>query len=151
MRTARVVPGTVEHAKALAPFLRESDIKEARAMGVEDPGAGLVKSVEVSEKCWAVLDGDTVVAMFGVDSLDAVWLLGSDRMREHGHFFYEAPKLYLAEMLWGRESLWNFVHAENFVSLRWLKTLGFSLLDPVAMGPLGEKFRPVILLNERTA
>lgn len=77
--------------------------------------------------------------MWGVGDLNvlagigAPWLLGTDAVEKHQRQFLRRSLEWRSELLKRYLILRNFVHAENKVSIRWLKWLGFELSDPVEM------------------
>ena len=126
-----IVPATVEHARDLAPRLRQQDKDEVWASGRHDPESALVSSVEVSEVCWTALLDDTPEIMWGAarypieGNYGVVWLLSSEEMyRIPGRFLHES-EVYVSKMHESFDTLFNYVHAANIKSQRWLLGLGF--------------------------
>lgn len=133
-----IVEATVDHARTLAPYLRERDAAEVWASGGLSPEQALLASVSASEVAWtAMLDGDPHI-MWGAAHYEydcrerirrgVVWLLSSDEMyRIPGRFIMESHN-YVAEMFKHFDQLFNFVHANNVKSQQWLEKLGFEAL-----------------------
>ncbi len=127
-----IVPATVEHAESLAPRLREADLDEVWASGRHTGEEALTKSVKLSTLAWtALFDGQPEV-MWGVaeypvrdGSFGIVWLLSSPRMYEVKGRFLEESKNYVAVMNAAYDTIFNYVHAANIVSQKWLLSLGF--------------------------
>lgn len=129
-----IVPATVDHARDLAPRLREHDKDEVWASGGHSPEAALVRSVEASTLAWcALLDGRPEI-MWGCAAMPhdgrhgrhgIVWLLSSDEMYRVPGRFMEESFNFVSIMLDVFDSLSNYVHAANVRSQRWLLKLGF--------------------------
>ncbi len=83
--------------------------------------------------------------MFGVGDLNilagvgAPWLLGTDAVEKHGPAFLRRSRNFRDQLLTRYSVLRNFVDDRNTVSIRWLRWLGFTLLDPVEIR--GYQFR----------
>ncbi len=132
----QIVPATLEHARALAPRLRQADKDEVFASGGHTPERALVMSVNVSTVAWtALLDGEPEI-MWGASSYDyspdedhlmgIVWLLSSDRMYEIPDRFIEESHTYVSKMMDTFDTLFNYVHLANRKSRLWLHKLGFK-------------------------
>lgn len=127
-----IVQATEDHAISLAPRLREADLDEVWASGRHTGLEALTKSVKLSTLAWtALFDGQPEV-MWGVaeypirdGSFGIVWLLASDRMYEVRGRFLEESKNYVSTMNEVFDTIFNYVHAGNIKSQRWLLSLGF--------------------------
>lgn len=117
----------------LAPILREQDKMEVFCSHGVSPEEALSISKKNSKECFTVIgdDEEDVILMFGVvedDNGEALpWLLGSDKTAEIPKFVLENSSAKIAEWKEKYSRLYNFVHADNEVSLRFLTWLGFSL------------------------
>lgn len=131
----------------VAARMRQADRDELAACDHFDAQAAVMHSAHNSERCWAVLEGDHVLCVFGVCPLPGhpgvgtPWMLGTTALgTRHRRKLIDAPALYISRMLDAFPRLVNYVHAENTASVRWLQRLGFAL-DPVApFGPNGAPF-----------
>lgn len=127
-----IVQATEDHAISLAPRLREADLDEVWASGRHTGLEALAKSVKLSTLAWtALLDGEPEI-MWGVaeypvrdGSFGIVWLLSSDRMYEVKGRFLEESKNYVSVMNEVFDTIFNYVHAANVKSQKWLLGLGF--------------------------
>lgn len=133
VRTAREAD-----AFALAPGLREADLREIRANLGESPAPVLARGVELSEPCYAVVrEDDCPVALFGAvpdsasKNVGLVWLLGSDELVEHPFFFLRNSRRWIGRLHRRYETLWNYVDARNEVHARWLSWCGFTRLGTI--------------------
>lgn len=132
----------------LAEHLREQDVAELRAAGHDDIHAALVKSVDVSLETFVAVAEGVPVAIFGCGehgsllTRDGVpWLLGTQEIVKHRRVLQRWARGYITELLERYPRLCNAVHAENLISVRWLKALGFRLHPPVAVPPHGALFQ----------
>lgn len=131
-----IVEATVEHARDLAPRLRDQDKAEVFASGGYSPEHALVASVNSSTVAWtALLDGVPHImwgaASFDYDTTDEhltgiVWLLSSDVMYQIPERFIQESVNYVSKMFETFDTLFNYVHAANIKSQQWLQMLGFK-------------------------
>lgn len=122
---------------------RQSDRTEVFLASGNDVLTVLRASVGVSEDCYTVFYDDAPVAVFGFRGVirGAVpWLIGTDRFVERPDFVKAFPASYIDRALARYGYLFNFVHAENHVSRRWLEHLGFRMHPPVPYGAGGAMF-----------
>lgn len=130
----KILPATVEHCKALAPTLREMDIKECKAMSPDLSVLEiLTEGVERAHKALAVVDEkDGCVAIFGVRKLDdsrcIPWMLASDLffIKYRRRFIKEASG-FASMLVDGFAFAFNFISLDNTVCQRWIKSLGFTV------------------------
>lgn len=73
-----------------------------------------------------VLYGVTPVSLLGRQGQP--WLAATDRITEGpiARAFLRESRRALADLADGYDYLWNLVHAENSIAIRWLKWLGFN-------------------------
>lgn len=146
-----VIPATAEHCHLIAPHLREIDIDEIWSMCAMKPLDALLYSVQDSKEALTVMlpDSEVPVMMFGLggaagllDRKRSVWLLGTEQIsRVRKQFIIESGK-YL-ETLAAGETVYNYVLEGNTASLRWLKMLGFSIMDAKPFGWLQKPYHYV--------
>lgn len=135
--------GDVEH---VAENLREADRDEVWASHFLTPLEAVSKSVERSEKVWALTYDDEPVAVFGVvrrshlSNVGVPWLLGTNKIVEHIPTFLRLSKVYIPIMAEGYVRLENYVDFRNKLSIRWLQWMGFELGSLVPGLVLGVKF-----------
>lgn len=129
----------------LAPKLREIDVKEIEAMTGEDPETGLRESFKVSLECNSIFaDDGEIVGMFGVvdaaPDLGVPWLLASPRLPEIAKVFMAGAEDWVKKIQGQFPVLANYVMADNEVAIRWLKRLGFVMMQKIPIGRNGEEF-----------
>ncbi|QDP68270.1 MAG: putative scaffold protein [Prokaryotic dsDNA virus sp.] len=125
-------PSKLEDCAKLAPYMREQDKTEIMYSNGVEPLEALLKCFAGSQECNSIIheDGD-VVGMFGVcDSniFASPWLLGSDKIIDTRKEFIPQAKEWVDRMSQQYPILLNYVHEDNTVSLRWLKSLGFEFI-----------------------
>ena len=133
-----IVDATEEHADDLAPRLRAADALEVKTSSGLDPQSALRISIDLSTHSWtALLDGKPEI-IWGVSPFSytnsrlnqgVVWLLSSDEMYKIPGRFVKESHIYVAKMLETFDTLFNYVHAENIASCKWLENLGFKAVD----------------------
>jgi len=146
-----VIPATADHCHLIAPHLRPLDVDEIWSMCAMKPLDALLYSVQDSKEAMTVMmpDSDIPVMMFGLGSamniLDrkrSIWLLGTDQIRRIKKQFIIESGIYL-ETLAAGETVYNYVLQGNTPSLRWLKMLGFSIMEPKPFGWLQKPYHYV--------
>ena len=125
-------PAAWQDCRDMAPYMREQDAKEVMASNGLNPLRSLQESFKVSAECNTVVhdDGD-VVGMFGVSDCQAFgspWLLGTDKLIDTKKEFIPQAKEWVERINGDYPLLLNYVHADNAVSIKWLKSLGFEFI-----------------------
>lgn len=150
----QVVPATEEHARVMAPNLREADKAEIAAMTGSYPLTALLRGLQ-GDVCIVALtpEGDPFL-MAGVapsrfPEAGYVWMLGTDVIAtrfslpflRHGREYFDAfhdvyPLLH------------NYVDARNEVHIRWLKWLGCTFIQTRRMGVQGRPFHEFVRIRK---
>ena len=137
---------TQEHIDYLKTRLRPSDIVEIRGLGVE-PNEALQVSFDHSVLKWCSTYKGRPMAAYGcvpigslLSNAGAVWMLGTTDLEKKTAQIATAKKgiNYINIMLDGFDVITNYVHAENTLSLKWLKWMGFRIDKPRKIGINGE-------------
>lgn len=143
-----VVPATMEHANALAPIMRQSDVEEVMASGGFTPLRALEESLKISSEAHTMFLHGKLAMIFGVAGAPGrpgvIWALGSDVISEHPKAFMRASKAWIEQLKRRHPVLVNAVHSRNKPSLRWVKRLGFTVKEPIIFGRKGELFCPIV-------
>lgn len=123
----------------IAENMREGDAAELRAAGCDDFLETLHSGVEkATHSAVAKIEGEPV-CVFGVAEHNRLtrtgipWMLSAGRIEQYKRAILEQSPSVVAEMRGVYPRLFNYVHAENRISVRWLKWLGFELDAPVKM------------------
>lgn len=138
---------TPEDLAHLAANLRDQDRAELEAAGWDDYRTALEESVRFSK--WtqvAVVDGE-VACVFGCAEYGSMlapdgvpWFLGTELVTRHRRVLQRWAPRYIGAMLQDYPRLFNAVHADNTVAVRWLRRLGFTLHPATPAPPTGAPF-----------
>lgn len=130
-------------AAYVADRLRDADLAEIIAAGLDDIEAVIQEGIDHSALCWTATVEGRPVCVLGVrewEGRGVPWLLGTSEMaRCKGAVIALAPT-YIGLMLEEFPVLINHVHAKNTQAVRWLKHVGFTLAAPHAHPNTGEPF-----------
>jgi RimJ/RimL family protein N-acetyltransferase len=134
----RILPASPEHVPPVAADMRAADRREVWASHRHTSEEALRASLDMSELAWTCLVEGVPAFMWGagrkgslLSFTGAPWLLGTDLFFKasrglHREFLRQCPA-YVERMQERFPRLENFVHAENSLSIRWLKWCGFTL------------------------
>lgn len=130
-------------AAAVANRLRDADLDELIAAGLDDIEQVIQEGIDLSALCWTATAGGVPVCVFGVrewEGRGVPWLLGTDQLvKNRGALIRQAPA-YIELMLQAFPVLINHVHARNAQAVRWLKRAGFVLNEAEPHADTGEPF-----------
>ena len=143
-----IVEARVGHIRPIARNMRSCDEREVWASHGYNPEEAMDASFWRSLKAWTCLVDGEPAFMWGVGpqesvmgNVDCPWLLGTDAMKKVKLDFIKLSRRYVDDMQELYPRLENYVHAENKVSIRWLKWCGFELAEePEEYGVNPEKF-----------
>lgn len=134
-------------AEALAANLRDQDVAELIAAGHTDFVATINDAIGRSTYAWTAVDGDEIVAVFGVapfgtllDPRGVPWMLGTPLVKTHRRVLARLAAPYIHTMTRVYPHLLNCVHARNTVATGWLRRVGFTLGEPFPHPETGEPF-----------
>lgn len=132
--------------RVIAADMRHADAVEVMASHGYTPIDALMSGWDQSHFATIVTADGIPVAMFGLTSVNRLsgigvpWLLSSEvAMQYKREFLLQSPPV-VEQMLNICPKLYNYVHAENKVSIRWLKWLGFTIDEPGPFGVDGAMF-----------
>lgn len=146
--TYSMIPATHEHLYELAAFMRQADRDECIAQTGLHPSIALGMSVGGSEKSWAGLVGHDLLCIWGVSESDDdekvgnPWMLATDLLVTHQRRFLKQCRGAVEEMQDMFPILENHVDARNTTAIRWLRWLGFDILEAEPHGPYKMPFHP---------
>lgn len=144
-------PAVIEDCLDLAPRMRKQDMDEVRASHGHSPVEALLSSLNCSEEAFSIIHNDQVIGMFGVapivNRLGTPWLLASDELPQVSREFLPESRKWIESLAPRYDVLINYVHHKNTVSKRWLKWLGFNLLNERTYGVGNDKFNPFVMVN----
>lgn len=142
----KFIQPSIELIRMIASDMREADAAEVWASHRHTPEEALMKGWEMSDFSTVVTIDGVPCAMLGLVIHDILsdsgipWLLGTDEALKHKRQFIKLVPDVISEMLEICGRLFNYVHAENKVSIRWLKRIGFTIEDSKPYGLGGELF-----------
>jgi len=130
-----VLPFDMKDAIKVQP--REDDVHELMDLGLSVTDVLRIGSEDGNAKM--MVEGDTVVAVFGVSShaygFGIPWLLSTIHTEAHTREFLRVCREEVIDMAVEYGQLINYVSAENTTAIRWLEYLGFDIEDPAPYGP----------------
>lgn len=126
-------------------------------MGVQ-PDKALIDSVAMSTSCFSIIRDDRdVIGMFGCSpsalqddnlSIGNVWLLGSPGIQDIRYTFLRQSRHWAEVLHEDYQVLWNWADARNQVHIKWLKWLGFRVIQSAPVGVNGEEFHQFLRIKE---
>jgi len=140
----------IQDAEYLAENLRETDIREMKALSDANIRQRVVGSFLASRITISVFDDDKLLGIFGVAECKAlgqghglIWLLGTKHLTpgSYQREFVALGRKWIPVFLSGFEVLENFIYEKNSASLRWLRHFGFTFENARPYGPKGNLFR----------
>ena len=140
-----VTDGDIEY---LANNMRQQDMDEVyAATGSSQLAAILRQSVTESALLVSVEYDGRLLCIGGAASQSLLsctgipWMLGTNELSWHSALFVRHGKRCISELLTRFERLENHVDARNTKSVRWLRSIGFTVDDPQPYGAFGLPFR----------
>lgn len=131
----------------LAPNMREADRLEVLAASGLTPLEALHRGYEMSADPRTVMLANDPIAIFGVvpfpypqHDRGVPWLLGSDVILEHWFSFARGSVREFETLRRPYRLLTNRIDARNELPMRWLRFLGFDLLETAPYGVSGLPF-----------
>lgn len=126
-----IVEPTAQHLDWLVGHIRPQDLLEIAAYGINLPVRQLVQaSVDNCFQCLAAVnETGELMAVFGVSKQGAPWLLGTTGLRHHVSVLKGLSQRFVSQWLEHFGTLQNYVYKHNRVSARWLRGLGFTLVE----------------------
>ena len=149
-----IAPLLPEHVQHVADNIREQDRVEIYETSAGQPWPRLTHSVQRSERTATLMVGEEPVALIGVGRLSLTsrtgvpWMIGTEAVRQNARRLLPHGREVVRKMMQGHDILLNMVHVENEASIRWLKSLGFTMHEPRPYGWRGSKFYPFTLKKE---
>jgi hypothetical protein len=145
----------MEDAFGIAAHLRNEDLIELRSSdNVRPPYRLLMEGIGFSkDDCWTIeaLNGD-IIAIFGAADLGngvgSVWLLGTNKIKKIKGEFLRHSRFWVEKLQDKYPVLTNYIFAENYVHLKWIKWLGFTIIRKIDnYGTLGLPFYEFIRIK----
>lgn len=119
-----------------------------KVTGERDALASILLGLESDKSItYCILNNDIPMALVGcIEKSDfkIVWACGTDEITKHGKSFVVETRKLLKKHHSEFKPYLNYVDCENLNAVRYLKHVGFKILDPIAYGKLEAKFYPFI-------
>ena len=135
---------TFDRVSHVARHLRVTDQAEVFASHGQSGPQAVFESVARSLHVRVILGDDGApVGLCGVARGGVVWLLSTDGLtasRSHRWQFLRAGRVWVNRMLSLFGQLSNWCDARNVATVRWLRTLGFTVHPPAPFGVRGLPF-----------
>lgn len=137
--------------------MRPEDARECHAMVGPRFHKMLRLEFRASQEAWyAGFAGDKLLCLFGLGrrltmlSTEApVWMLATEHLKDHAAPFARHSIGVVQNFIERNSRIFNFVDERNVLAVKWLKWLGFVIMEPVQFGVKGERFHPFYM--ERTS
>lgn len=139
---------TPDDAVALSLVMRQGDVDECWAAAHKKPLQALLDAMNASRDAKVCQYGDEILCMFGsgcsvlIGGVSYPWMLSSEKLIEHRRAFLRVGKAYVELLARDFDVIKNVVDARNTVAVKWLKSLGFEIKDPIPFGPDRMPFHP---------
>jgi len=135
-----------EDIKWVAKDMRDIDKYECWVVSHCTGDQALENGFKNSLVCKTGVINNEPVAMFGITDMlqkdvGLVWLLGTNRVPQAKELFITTAKDTVNGLLEYRPVLFNYVYARNWVAIKWLKFLGFTMKSPSPYGLDKKPFR----------
>lgn len=139
-------PAETQDVPVMAMLMRNADVREAIALGFKTPDEALERSIKQSALAFTVRSTDgLMLGMFGlVESygFGIPWMVTSTEASKRPVTLVKTARIFVGA--WSNNaSLYNWVHADNSVSIDFIETLGFTLAPLATEAPgcvPGERF-----------
>jgi len=147
-------------AQELAAVIRPEDEREIRLATGRSPREELSNQIlRPGSTVYCVDQGGSILAVFGVspatDRVGAPWLLASDSLfKHHLRRFVRDSEGWIERISRGFDLLENYAYVGNEQHIRWLRRVGFTLLEIVPYGVARQpfwRFRMVVRKPRTTA
>ena len=136
----------------LTENMRKIDIDEIEAVTNLGTLECVVASVHNSEKdcCFAVFADGVLVCIYGCSIVGNPWLLVTNAMDSHVLNLTRRTKRIVRMMSKRWPILSNIVDVRNKMTIRWLKTIGFTFKETIEIKPGFPVIRFEMVRDERT-
>jgi len=144
---------TQEDVEYMIEHVRSEDVAEINALDGSTIRSSLEETPDLlnNSQVWEV--NGKPVALFGVTPMrgpmkvGVIWLIATDELHKYTTKFARYCKEVLIKIIKGYGYVFNYIHAENKVSIEWLKWLGFKIQDGIPLGHEGAIFHKFEMKN----
>ena len=141
----------------LSRWMRERDRLEVWASCRMEPEDAIKDSVRLSQYVKVVLFDGKPAVIFGVsdvqkniagNQIGVPWVLTTELVSKYPKTFLKLSQGLLPTLFNGYDILLNYVDVRYISAVRWIKSLGFWIGNPVPFGKEGEFFHPFAMKKE---
>lgn len=129
---------TIEDAAEITPNLRASDVEELTRSYGPNLEECIRKSIKGSDSVESAMSDGKVVAILGIyaggEGIGIPWMVSTDASRKFIRNILQDAKAHVLEWEKKYPIQLNMVYAENKITIRWLKAIGYTI------GPLNPKW-----------
>ena len=83
-----------------------------------------------------------------ISGIGVIWMLSTDNVNHYRKEIINNAYNAFMDITKGYTTVYNYVHAENRLALRFLRFMGFTIHPPVTCGVAGASFHPVAINRE---
>lgn len=124
---------TLDDAIYLSTRLRAADLAEIEASSNKSPEETLVYGFNKSAHCRVGIYNNNPFIIFGacrvIEGVGCVWALGSDDLLKAKGEFLRQSRHWINVLHEDYPILFNYIDARNAVHIRWIRWLGFNLIN----------------------
>jgi len=144
--TPKIVPATMDHAHFVAENLCDADRAELQASSTKSAHESLIFSLINSIEPMTAMVDDEPILIFGAAAVSSIapvghpWMLTTKRAHDYPVWLGKTSKKLFLGVCSPFSYVFNYVDSRHTTAVKWLKWLGFNVLDPEPWGPIGVPF-----------
>lgn len=123
--------------------MRPADRREIKLLAGQEPKQALTECFEGSSICRTLTYQGTPLIMYGTTDDGVVWGLGSEAIDAHTMGFLRVSRDEVEVIQGDHQKIFNFVHADNALHLKWVRFVGFDIYDTIEHQS-GELVHPIV-------
>lgn len=145
----------LEDAVYLSKRMRDEDVKEIKISHNAEPLESLLSSFQLkNSQVFSIIGTNKdCVGMFGVsdcpftENFGVAWLLSSDNLNSDARQFLKESRSWVNLLNEKYDYIYNWVHPDNWVTLKWLQFCGFKPKSKHQYGVNNEEF--LLVMREK--
>jgi len=130
----QVIPATLDHVEHIATHMRYHDVLEVEAHNFT-PHAALECALRLDIETYTIVDhNDVPYGMFGCGAGHEgfyIWMLGTNDVKKYRRIFIKHSRAWVWGFVGIYEKVYNYVHTENKLAMRWLRWCGAEFEEPI--------------------
>ena len=124
-----VKPATISDIVHLAFNCREADKQECLDHTGQVPLLAIYGAFVNTKESYTGFYNDQLVCCYGLIESGCIWMCATNYIESVPMTFLKHSKLKLKELFNNYDMIWNYVDARNVVHIKWLKWLGFTIIN----------------------